>query len=69
MQDRSLQNVAAVILDEFHERSIDADLALTLCTDCQKRLRPDLRSAIGKFLPFRQLYFISEIAPLQYVSH
>lgn len=43
MQDRSLEGVAAVLLDEFQERSVEADLALTLCLDCQKRLRPDLR--------------------------
>ncbi len=30
-------------MDEFHERSVEADLALALCLDCQKRLRPDLR--------------------------
>ena len=44
-QDASLPGVAAVVLDEFHERSWDADLALTLCIDSQHRTRPDLRSA------------------------
>ena len=32
-----------VIFDEFHERSIHADLALALCLDVRKGLRPDLK--------------------------
>ncbi len=35
--------VAAVIFDEFHERSIHADLGLALALDVQEHLRPDLR--------------------------
>ena len=42
-QDPALAGVGAVVLDEFHERSVDADLALALCQECQARLRPDLR--------------------------
>ncbi len=49
-QDRALKGVAAVILDEFHERSVEVDLALALCLDCQKRLRPDLRYIFSCFL-------------------
>ena len=41
--DPELTGVAAVLLDEFHERSLDADLALTLLLDTQSALRPDLR--------------------------
>ena len=41
--DPSLENVAAVIFDEFHERSLDGDLALALCLDLQSALREDLR--------------------------
>lgn len=41
--DPGLEGVAAVILDEIHERSLDADLALALCLDAQAMLRPDLR--------------------------
>ncbi|HEX2761884.1 MAG TPA: ATP-dependent helicase HrpB [Rhizomicrobium sp.] len=41
--DPGLDGVAAVILDEIHERSLEADLALALCLDAQKVLRPDLR--------------------------
>lgn len=40
--DPGLEGVAAVILDEVHERSLEADLALALCLDLQ-RLRPELR--------------------------
>ena len=43
------------MLDEFHERSVEADLALVFCLDCQKRLRPDLRcstAATKKGEPF-----------------
>ncbi|HEX2761426.1 MAG TPA: ATP-dependent helicase HrpB, partial [Rhizomicrobium sp.] len=35
--------MSAVILDEIHERSLEADLALALCLDAQAMLRPDLR--------------------------
>ncbi|KIY98238.1 ATP-dependent helicase HrpB [Monoraphidium neglectum] len=41
--DPSLEGVGAVILDEFHERNLDADLALALCLDAQRWTRPDLR--------------------------
>lgn len=41
--DPSLEGVAAVIFDEFHERSLDADLGLSLCLDVQRSLRQDLR--------------------------
>ena len=33
--------MAAVVFDEFHERSVDADLALALCREAQQVLRPD----------------------------
>lgn len=41
--DNTLQGVGAVIFDEFHERSIYADVAMALCREAQQRLRPDLR--------------------------
>ncbi|MDR3530838.1 MAG: ATP-dependent helicase HrpB [Rhodopila sp.] len=41
--DPGLDGVAAVILDEIHERSLESDLALALCLDLQRMLRPDLR--------------------------
>ena len=42
-QDPALEGVAAVIFDEFHERSLQADLGLALCLDAQEGLREDLR--------------------------
>ena len=41
--DPSLENVGAVIFDEFHERSLHADLGLALCLQSQGILREDLR--------------------------
>ncbi|MHA6296906.1 ATP-dependent helicase HrpB [Devosia sp. CAU 1758] len=42
LDDPELSGVAAVIFDEFHERSLDADLGLALTLDA-RALRPDLR--------------------------
>jgi len=42
-QDPELQGVGLIIFDEFHERSIHADLALSLCLDVQSGLRADLK--------------------------
>ncbi len=44
--DNSLEGVGLVIFDEFHERSIHADVALALCREAQQVLRPDLRILI-----------------------
>lgn len=41
--DPMLDGVAVVIFDEFHERSLNADLGLALCLDVQQGLREDLR--------------------------
>lgn len=41
--DPELSGVACVIFDEFHERSLDADLGLALARDAQQVLREDLR--------------------------
>lgn len=41
--DPALEGVGLVIFDEFHERSLVADLALALCLDSQRSLRPELR--------------------------
>jgi ATP-dependent helicase HrpB len=41
--DPGLDGVAAVLFDEAHERNIDTDLALALCLDLQRALRPELR--------------------------
>ena len=45
-QDNTLEGVAMVIFDEFHERSMHADLALALCREAQQIIRPDLRIMI-----------------------
>ncbi|MES3006675.1 MAG: ATP-dependent helicase HrpB [Pseudomonadota bacterium] len=41
--DPSLDGVAGIIFDEFHERSLEADLGLALALDAQQGLREDLR--------------------------
>jgi ATP-dependent helicase HrpB len=41
--DPELAGVACVIFDEFHERSIHADLGLALCLEAQGAFRPDLK--------------------------
>ncbi len=43
LDDPSLEGVAAVLFDEFHERSLDADLGLALARDAQAGLRDDLK--------------------------
>jgi ATP-dependent helicase HrpB len=43
LDDPELSDVAAVLFDEFHERSLDADLGLALARDAQTGLRDDLR--------------------------
>lgn len=44
--DPELNGVGLIIFDEFHERSLQADLALTLCLDGQQALREDLKLLI-----------------------
>lgn len=41
--DPTLEGIAMVIFDEFHERSLYADLALALCLDVRRNLREDLK--------------------------
>ncbi|MGE5540622.1 MAG: ATP-dependent helicase HrpB [Gemmatimonas sp.] len=45
-RDPELAGVGAVIFDEFHERSLTADLGLALTLDAAKALRPDLRLVV-----------------------
>ncbi|MEO5376096.1 MAG: ATP-dependent helicase HrpB, partial [Alphaproteobacteria bacterium] len=42
-RDPSLEGCGVVIFDEFHERSLHADLGLALCLEAQGALREDLR--------------------------
>lgn len=43
LDDPTLDGVGAVLFDEFHERSLDADLGLALALDAQASVREDLR--------------------------
>ena len=45
-EDPTLEGVSAVIFDEFHERSLNSDLALALTRETQSQLRPDLKIVI-----------------------
>ena len=46
VDDPELSGVSAVLFDEFHERSLDADLGLALALDAQSGLREDLRIVV-----------------------
>ena len=41
--DPALEGVGAVLFDEFHERSLQADLGLALCIDARRQLEADFR--------------------------
>lgn len=57
--DPELQGICCIIFDEFHERSLHADLGLALCYEAQQSLRPDLKllimSATLDCMPIAQL--------------
>ena len=46
VDDATLDGVSVVIFDEFHERSINSDLALALTRQAQQIIRPDLKIVI-----------------------
>ncbi len=46
LDDPDLRDVAAVLFDEFHERSLDADFGLALALDVQAALRIGPRSSL-----------------------
>ncbi|MEZ5843561.1 MAG: ATP-dependent helicase HrpB [Hyphomicrobiaceae bacterium] len=46
LADPMLEGIGAVLIDEFHERSLDADLALALTLDAQAAVREDLRLVV-----------------------
>ena len=46
MEDPELPGVGCVVLDEFHERSLHADVGLALLREVQQALRPDLRIVV-----------------------
>ena len=46
LADPFLEGIAVVVLDEFHERSVHADLALALLREVQADARPDLKLVV-----------------------
>ncbi|HEY5225937.1 MAG TPA: ATP-dependent helicase HrpB [Methylovirgula sp.] len=46
LDDPGLEGIAAVLFDEFHERSLDADFGLALALDVGANLRTDLRLVV-----------------------
>jgi len=46
VQDPELKGICGVILDEFHERSLDLDLALAMLKEIQESIRPDLKIVV-----------------------
>ncbi|HRE21131.1 MAG TPA: ATP-dependent helicase HrpB, partial [Rhabdaerophilum sp.] len=46
LDDPELTGIAAVLFDEFHERSLDADFGLALALETCEALRPDLRLVV-----------------------
>lgn len=46
VNDATLEGVSCLIFDEFHERSINSDLALALARQTQEIIRPDLKLII-----------------------
>ena len=62
LDDPSLAGVAAVLFDEFHERSLDGDLGLALARDAQQGLREDLKLLVMTIThgdPWGELYDLS----------
>lgn len=43
LEQPELERYAAILFDEFHERSLQADVGLALCLETQRLVRPDLR--------------------------
>jgi ATP-dependent helicase HrpB len=46
VDDPEMRDYAAILFDEFHERSLDGDFGLALSLDIQEALRPDLRLVV-----------------------
>jgi ATP-dependent helicase HrpB len=65
LEDPELKGVAAVLFDEFHERSLDADLGLALALDARSVLRPDLKIVVmSATLETRSVAKILDEAPI-----
>ena len=64
-QDNALEDVGLIIFDEFHERSLNADLALALSREVQQVLREDLKLLImSATLDFGNLSLLLDNAPI-----
>jgi ATP-dependent helicase HrpB len=46
LDDPFLEGVGAVVIDEFHERNLEGDLAIALLREVQREVRPDLRIVV-----------------------
>ncbi len=46
LSDPFLEGIGAVVLDEFHERNLDSDLALALLREVRDEVRPDLKLVV-----------------------
>ena len=56
LEDPAAADTAAVILDEFHERSLATDLAYVLARQCRELFRPDLRLLVMSATLERDLF-------------
>jgi ATP-dependent helicase HrpB len=64
-EDSALAGVGCVIFDEFHERSLNADLGLALCIESRVNLRQDLRLLVmSATLDFKPLVRLLGDAPV-----
>ncbi|EJF91201.1 ATP-dependent helicase HrpB [Bartonella tamiae] len=65
VDDPELTDIKAVLFDEFHERSIDADFGLALALDVRQSLRPDLSMIVmSATLEGRQVANLLQNAPI-----
>ena len=64
-EDNTLENIGLIIFDEFHERSLNADIALALSREVQQILRDDLKLLImSATLDFGNLSTLLNNAPI-----
>ncbi len=67
--DPEMEFVDVIIFDEFHERNLDAELALALCLEVQETIRDDLRLLImSATIDTRQLSLLLPSAPIIHAS-
>ena len=56
--DPELQGISCIIFDEFHERSLNADLGLALSLEIRDALRDDLRIVVMSATQMQTLFQI-----------